>query len=228
MFADNYGTSFISIPKYDCDKDLPPLPGKHTQSKYIYFDLNILRELFEFSLDNAFFSVGAHTIKQILGLAMGDPCSPPLAILFVALDEYGSRLPPLLSQHCSVLLLIKRYVDDVKCFIATRDKHNERIACLTHHIVHNTYEQNVPKYQRRLQLVQTFEPKFLDADVIVSPSNSSIKLIYHNKMHPYLYLTTKPSVASSTTMIILTYCTKSTPYLPYSFAFMTSHLIPKT
>ena len=179
LYFRQHGTYFISVPKYDCYKHLPPRPFKSSDSRYIFFDLRQLRDIIVFSIDNAYFALGVHIIKQLIGLAMGDNFSPPLAILYVAVDEHRSRLPRILVHPVEVLILLKRYVDDFLGLIATKSKHELRYARLVHFVVNELYEPNQPS--KLLKIVQTFDNKFLDSDYIISPCKSSIKLVYHNK-----------------------------------------------
>jgi hypothetical protein len=145
----------------------------------LYFKLQDLKDLIIFSITNAYFTLGDHILKQLVGLIMGDPLSPPLAILYVAFDEHHYQLPPQLQPSNNIHILISRYLDDMQCFIATPSNHKQHLTHLTHIMQHEVYEQN--QQHKYLTIIQTFEGKFLHADFIISNNNTAIKMVFHNK-----------------------------------------------
>ena len=54
MYIGKFGTSYISIPKYDNLKHLPHIYGKRLDFNFIYIDLHELKRLL-FFLDNVYF-----------------------------------------------------------------------------------------------------------------------------------------------------------------------------
>jgi hypothetical protein len=169
---------YISVVKPGVDrKKFPPLPYKSFSSKYIYFHLRDLRELIVFALDNAFYSLGVHILKQLVGLTMGDPFSPPLAILYVAVDEHKFTLPRSLQPSNDLQLLIYRYVDDMQCLIGTRHNHNTLLNTLIHNITNQVYEAD--QDTKSLTIIQTHDNKFLHSNFLIN--TNTIKMIFHNK-----------------------------------------------
>lgn len=185
LFTKEYRTNFISVPKYALNKKLPPLPAKSTDKNYAYFHLGVLRDIILFSISNAYFALGVHILLQIVGLAMGDPFSPPLAILYVAVDEHNCTLPPVLRVSHDIIILIKRYVDDLQCLIASRYNHDNLFHRLVHFIVNDVYE--VGQDVKLLEIVRTFDTKFLDCDIVIFDNSTSVKMIYHNKNSDILF-----------------------------------------
>ena len=179
LFIKRNGTDIISVPKsiYK-DKNLKPHPGADLTHKYINFTLDTLIEIVIFALDNAFFKLGHYIIQQIAGLTMGDPLSPPLAILNVCYDEHAFKLP---YQIPNSLVLIIRYVDDILRFIACLPNNEIFINYVDFAIKYLLYEHDLPV--KSLSVIQDFNEstKFLDADVIISKNKKQVKLVFHNK-----------------------------------------------
>ena len=184
-FTATHHTNYISIAKPGVDPhQYPPLFRKSLSGKYAYFKLDTLRELIIFSITNAYFTLGDHILKQLVGLIMGDPFSPPLAILYVAFDEHHFQLPLQLSPINHVHILICRYLDDMQCFLATRSNHTQHLTHLMQVMQNNVYEQH--QQQKYLTIIQTFDGKFLHADFIIHNNNKAIKMVFHNKNHDIL------------------------------------------
>jgi hypothetical protein len=81
----------------------------------------------ELVLDNNYFSFDGGTYRQTAGIAMGTPCAPPLAQLFVAVLEEDLRA----SLNTRWPTLYKRYIDDsFAIFKGTRDELDSFLAAL--------------------------------------------------------------------------------------------------
>ena len=83
MFVKNNHTNIISIPKFKLQKDCTPKPGSTKDPKFMNFSVAILKNIIHFALNNAFFKIGYHVLKQINGLPIGDPISGPLAFVML-------------------------------------------------------------------------------------------------------------------------------------------------
>ena len=114
---------------------------------------------------------------------MGDPLSPPLAILYVAFDEHHYQLPQQLVSK-DIKIFITRYIDDMQCLLATRTNHTQHATHINHIMCNEVYEQN--QQQKFLTIIQTFDGKFLHSDFIIYNKHTSIKMIFHNKNHNIL------------------------------------------
>ena len=183
-FSKTHHTNYISIAKPAVDpKQYPPLFKKSYSSKYAYFKLSDLKDLIVFSINNAYFTLGHHILRQINGLIMGDPLSPPLAILYVAFDEHHYQLPQQLVSK-DIKIFITRYIDDMQCLLATRTNHTQHATHINHIMCNEVYEQN--QQQKFLTIIQTFDGKFLHSDFIIYNKHTSIKMIFHNKNHNIL------------------------------------------
>ena len=81
----------------------------------------------ELVLNNNYFSFDGATYRQTAGIAMGTPCAPPLAQLFVAVLEEDLRA----SLDTRWPTLYKRYIDDsFAIFKGTRDGLDSFLAAL--------------------------------------------------------------------------------------------------
>ncbi len=81
----------------------------------------------ELVLDNNYFSFDGSTYRQTAGIAMGTPCAPPLAQLFVAVLEEDLRA----SLDTRWPTLYKRYIDDsIAIFKGPRDELDSFLAAL--------------------------------------------------------------------------------------------------
>ena len=85
--------------------------GVHFQRSGGTFSLTFkqLLEFAEFDLKNVFFTLGNSILKQIMGIPMGSPLSPSLAIIICAYSEHTF----LSSLTDSKFLTASRYMDDL-------------------------------------------------------------------------------------------------------------------
>lgn len=118
-YRDRHHVNFVSFPKRK-SKILDPLPAFSTDPKYFCISLDDLVIMIKIALDFAYYGLGVHIIHQIIGLAMGCPFSPPLAILYLAFDEHMSRLPKFndLYRKFMFKFLLERYMDDLILLVA--------------------------------------------------------------------------------------------------------------
>ena len=123
-------------------------------------------------------------IKQIAGLPMGDPLSPPLAIIYLSFDEHAYKLPSNIS--CMPVLII-RYVDDIICLIAYDINNISIIPLVNNYITNNIYEHDVTDKCILIVPNASDDSKFLDNDVIVYDNNTKVKSLYHNKNSDILF-----------------------------------------
>ena len=180
FFKKTNRTDIISIPKFKTQKDCKPKPGSETSPKYMNFSLKELTKIIDFALNNAFFTIGKHILKQINGLPIGDPISGPLAFCYVAYDEHHWKIPQHIhDKHIKVFII--RCADDILRIILTKHKHDTCINEIDNLITHHLYENNLTK--KNLQIIQDNNEsnKYLDSDIIIYNTGKRIKLIYHNK-----------------------------------------------
>ena len=96
---DNYvrtnHTQYVSVPKHKnkyAHKFNPvtkPHIGRDFSSFYITFSMDTLYDIIVFAINNAYFRIGSYILKQSDGLPQGDPISPLMAIIYVAIDEHN-------------------------------------------------------------------------------------------------------------------------------------------
>ncbi|GBG74756.1 hypothetical protein CBR_g19269 [Chara braunii] len=87
--------------------------------RHRFVDFNCLMRYVQFDLENCYTVASAVVLRQIVGIPMGKPSSPPLACLMCAKSEWDF-LSSLGSQRRYVAGL--RFVDDVSCFVAFSTK----------------------------------------------------------------------------------------------------------
>ena len=136
----------------------------------------MLYEIIDFALENAFFRLGWYIIKQIVGLPMGDPISPTLAILYLSFDEHLYKLPPFVDI---TRLLIVRYVDDIFRLLMTNDL--SLIQIVDKYIMLQLYEHDIVDKSINIIKNESSDTKFLDTDIIIYNNEENVKVIYHNK-----------------------------------------------
>lgn len=83
----------------------------HNPHAFVNFTLLSLRNIVKFDLANAYFTVGTHVMKQNIGIPMGSPLSPALAVIVCAYSEhlYSKKQT---AQGYFPLVRGLRYVDD--------------------------------------------------------------------------------------------------------------------
>jgi hypothetical protein len=180
-YRDRHHVNFISFPKKK-DKIQKPVAGFSTNPKYYCISLDDLLLVIKIALDFAYYGLGIHIIHQIVGLAMGCPLSPPLAILYLAFDEHMSCLPDYtrLYRCYKLRFLLERYMDDLILLIAISAHMStaKPVAdAVAHYVQFNMYDQ----ISGLLTLKRVEEDVFLDTFVSISDNFKSIKCIYHNK-----------------------------------------------
>ena len=152
------------------------------------FDSNDAFNVVLFALDNSFFRLGNHLLRQILGSPMGAQMSSSLAMLVCIRGEHLT----LSSLGNDVkLITAKRYVDDVAALIFY--KHND-----------------IPSLEKAKKILATLRNcyhsslivkagdvignSFTFLDSIISCSDHKVSLAYYNKNH-HTILSTPPHQA---------------------------------
>jgi len=177
MYAATYKTKCISIPKHKTSK-LPPLPHSTNKHDYYHTHLDTLLDILVYCISNAYFTLGSHILQQILGLPMGCPTSPPLANLYISIDEHDSPIHNYsLSFYVPVLILLLRYMDDANILIATAPHHLWLHSRILNLIQHNLWDTK----HRKLLAVPQPDTNFLDATFILYNNSQNVKIIYNNK-----------------------------------------------
>lgn len=183
FFRKTNKTDYISIPKNKANKANKAHPGADTTSQYISFHINTLIEIAHFAINNAYFILGNHILKQILGLAMGDPMSAPLAFIYVAYDEHACTLHKYIKPNNEICMLFLRYADDIYTLFAYNNKtlknKPNKIDNISKYIKHHLYEHDIEN--KNLLIKKEKTNTFLDANIIFYNNHSQVKLTYNNK-----------------------------------------------
>ena len=142
--------------------------------------------LLEQSLGDNVFSFDNNYYRQKLGLAMGNPCAPPLAILF--LDQFESRA---LAASPLKPVFLARYIDDY-AGIWTHGQQalddfvtflNRQHPNLSFTIEHSREDQGVP-FLDTLVTVETCENRTsIETELYIKPTNSGI-ILHSSSAHP--------------------------------------------
>ena len=82
--------------------------GKHT-----YLSYSLLKEILMFDINNIYFTLGDRITQQIMGVPMGSPCSPALAIGLCMRAEHKH----ILQYGKSHIHAAFRYVDDLLLYM---------------------------------------------------------------------------------------------------------------
>ena len=97
---------FPSIPQTDLLKVI--YQEMHERRYLLIFDPNLIIKLLHISVNNNYFEFAKHTFQQIKGMAMGSPCSPTAANIYMSVILrqflYTQKYKP---------LLLSRYIDDI-------------------------------------------------------------------------------------------------------------------
>ena len=175
-------TCYISIPKYKHKSKHKPKTGRDNSGMFHELHLGMILDVIIFSLDTAFFKLGAIFLLQVLGLVMGNPLSPNLAQCFVAFDEHHHSLINWSINTNIVHVFQKRFMDDAIAIILTADPDNTHVLKFFEFTANDFYEHDQPSHKRRFVLVPSKDGnKYLDSDIIVTKDARSIKIAYHNK-----------------------------------------------
>jgi hypothetical protein len=181
FYRRTHHVNFISFPK-NKSKDLLPKPCFTDNPLYFCINLDDLITMIQIALDFAYYGLGVHIILQVIGLAMGCPMSPPLAILYLAFDEHHSALPDFVRSYRPFKLhfLLDRYMDDLFLIVAlTTDFASAKAIAekVANYVQHQMYDQ----ISGLLTLKFVEENVFLDIEIVISVSAKRIKCIYFNK-----------------------------------------------
>ena len=128
----------------------------------------------KFDLDNVFFTLGKTILKQTLGIPMGSPLSPSLAIIICAYSEHKF----LTSIHSFKYFTAVRYMDDVHaCIIITPISIEQKQACLL------IIEEMEKIYPDTLILEKTGEGStdFLESTITYTKTDVSVRYFSKNK-----------------------------------------------
>ena len=246
---DNYvktnHTQYISVPKHKnkyaniFNPVTKPHCGRDFSSFYYTFSMDMLYDIIVFAINNAYFRVGSYILKQSDGLPQGDPISPLMAIIYVAIDEhvFNTVMRSNLSTSTDIYLLLIRYADDLLRCIASRIIIDEDVAKIDDMIKNDLYERDITSKNLLLIKSEPDELKYLDADVIVYDNSSRIKIIYHNKnsdiidcnyqtvgrlhdMNDYLHIKTKTNAFANMLIRVSDYTTYEIDYIKPALELM--------
>ena len=84
------------------------------------FTMEDILNIINFSVDNCIVNVANKLYRQTTGVPMGDPLSPPIAIMVATMFEFQwlQKQPHHTNQH----MQIRRYIDDIIA-LHTNDRH---------------------------------------------------------------------------------------------------------
>jgi hypothetical protein len=152
------------------------------------FDSNDAFNVVLFALENSFFTLGNHLLRQILGSPMGAQLSSSLAMLVCIRGEHLT-LSSLGTD--AKLITAKRYVDDVAALIFYKhndipslEKANKILAALR-----NCYHSSLI-----VKAGDVIGNSFTFLDSVISCSEHKVSLAYYNKNH-HTILSTPPHQA---------------------------------
>ena len=177
LFKSQHNTTFVTVDRFGRNG---VSTGVRKRKSSCVFSLEDLTAIVKFDLDNCY-SVGGSIIQQTVGIPMGSPLSPALAVLICIFYEHSmiSDLPP----HPNVHLVGTRYIDDLAVFFVHHPSSADTLPALWENC-RNAYHEN-------MQLeVETHNNsfKFLGSDIFVNPTQGvSSKL--HNANLPSLSTT---------------------------------------
>jgi hypothetical protein len=143
---------------------------------YVEFTFDDIVNIVMFDLNNAFFTILNYVLRQLLGIPMGSPTSPPLAILVCSYSEYSFLSTLGVDRR---LLSGVRYMDDCCLFIvydADDVKSFERAYILFYDIIDRMY----PK---EMKLVVDYNNPFpfLQSTITTYEDKSNFHVSYFNK-----------------------------------------------
>jgi hypothetical protein len=105
-----YRRKHISVPKRA--RKGAHMGCNYNSASFITFSLQEIRDIVKFDLDNAIFTVGETTMKQNIGIPMGSPISPVLAVLVCAYSEAKFKEAIAMDPTFDRNVYGARYVDD--------------------------------------------------------------------------------------------------------------------
>ena len=97
---------FPSIPQTDMLETI--YQEMHKKRHLLIFDPNLIVRLLHINVNNNFFEFANCTFKQTKGMAMGSPCSPTTANIYMSVE-----IRKFLNTQKNKPLLLARYIDDI-------------------------------------------------------------------------------------------------------------------
>ena len=135
---------------------------------------NQLLEFASFDLNNVFFTLGSTILKQIIGIPMGSPLSPALAIIICAYAEHNF----LSSIHDFKLLSACRYMDDLHVGVIitpiTKKSYKKAFKILMQ-------SQNIYPKTLTLEPTGSGSTDFLESSITYSKSAVQVRYFSKNK-----------------------------------------------
>ena len=155
-------------------------PGNRKRRHYTVLTTDTIRFILHFDLDNCYYRVGEKLVRQIFGVPMGSPPSPPCADLMCSYYEDPFCRGPLREllddTDPESEAFLCRWADDVLGFFLT--------TCDTGEDADHLWQRCSTIYHECMVLETTpLHPrcfKFLSFDVHVAPNRRSITVCQHN------------------------------------------------
>lgn len=154
--------------------------GKKQRNHYTVMTTTTVRALLHFDLENCYYRVGERLVRQIFGVPMGSPPSPPSADLMCAYYEDPFQRGPLQElldeEGQENKASMCRWADDVFGFFFT--------TCETGEMADRLWAECSAIYHESMVLETTpLDPhlfKFLSFDVYIAQDRRSIRVCQHN------------------------------------------------
>lgn len=150
--------SEISVPKFGRHGTKI---GRSFNDCFVKFKLKDIRDIVKFDLDNAIFNVRGTTLRQIVGIPMGSPISPILAVLMCAYNEANYMTDQRKKgEHRRVDGV--RYVDDAlfasgynSNVLGDKDKAQKAIDHMIKNAYHEKLKIEVDTNQEQIQMLES-------------------------------------------------------------------------
>lgn len=164
-------TARASPPMWNGTRRSPTIKGHVITIEY-------MKQVLFYDLRHIFFTVGNKLIRQTLGIPMGSPCSPALAVALCMYAEHAFAI-----AHPGEILRGYRYIDDILVF-AKPSLTEQRLA----DIYDAPLELEIEQYDTEVGF------RFLESwmDVHQLQSHGSINLVHFNKNAHRLSINKRP------------------------------------
>jgi hypothetical protein len=155
--------------------------GRSRMAGWVVMDVKLVRLLLKFDIENCYYRVGNTVVKQVYGVPMGSPPSPPVASTVMQFYEHTfctEDLPQLLSVECDSADQAKgcRFADDKLDLFLTTDDTGETADTLWESTA-NIYHPSMVMEDTPLDKLRF---KFIGYDVHIAADRRAVTLSLHN------------------------------------------------
>ena len=153
--------------------------------------LNEIKTLLRFDISNSIFTLGGEVFRQVKGIPMGSPASPPLSNLICMYSEtpfLDTRLPVLLREAGAApndSVLTGRFFDDVTAFVLVETKDSSPMERNRAESIADRVWTDMSTLYHEDMVMETTNCdsgvfKDLSFDVIVTADRRAVELRIHN------------------------------------------------